>query len=60
MSLLPDPLFDVPEVTAKIAKAAFPKGNDYIRMRDEWGVFYDNGQFAEWGLTRIGYCWRIL
>lgn len=47
MSLLPDPLFDVPEMTAKIAKAAFPKGNDYIRMRDEWGVFYDSRQFTE-------------
>lgn len=37
----------VPEVTAKVAKAAFPKGNKYMRLRDELGVFYTDEEFAQ-------------
>ena len=47
MSLPTEPLFDVPELTAQIARAVFPKGNVYMQMRDELGVFYDNDQFSE-------------
>jgi transposase len=47
MSLATEPIFDVPELTAQIAQAAFPKGNIYMQMRDELGVFYDNDQFSE-------------
>jgi transposase len=47
MSLLAEPIFDVPELTAQIARAAFPKGNVYLQMRDELGVFYHNDQFVE-------------
>jgi len=36
----------VPEETARVAKAAFPKGNLSIRMRDELGPLYDNPTFA--------------
>jgi transposase len=46
MSLQTQPLFDIPELTAEIARAAFPKGNIYMQMRDELGVFYDNEQFT--------------
>lgn len=46
MSLRPKPVFEVPEETARIAHAAFPKGNIYIRMRDELGVFFTDQQFA--------------
>jgi transposase len=28
----------VPEETARVARAAFPQGNLYMRMRDEIGV----------------------
>lgn len=47
MSLQSEPDFDVPKLTGQIARAAFPKGNIYMQMRDELGVFYENDQFAE-------------
>jgi len=37
----------IPEETARIAKAAFPKGNPYIKMRDELGVLYQDSEFAD-------------
>ena len=39
MSLKPIPILEVPEETARIAHAAFPKGNIYLRIRDRLGVF---------------------
>ena len=34
--------FSIPEETKKIALASFPKGNKYIKIRDEMGnIFYD-------------------
>lgn len=39
MSLHPLPIFEVPEETARIAQAAFPKGNLYMRIRDKVGAF---------------------
>src|SRR5262249_23880752 len=41
-SLVPD----VPELTARIARAAFPKGNPYLRLRDELGPVFRDGDFA--------------
>ena len=35
MSLHPEPIGAVPEQTARVAHAAFPAGNPYLRMRDE-------------------------
>jgi transposase len=46
MSLHPHPIDPIPEETARIARAAFPKGNPYMRMRDELGVFYQDEAFA--------------
>jgi len=37
----------IPEETVRVAKAAFPKGNVYIKMRDELGVLYQDSQFAD-------------
>ena len=37
---------DIPEGTARVARIAFPKGNPYMRLRDELGPIYDNEQFA--------------
>ena len=37
MSLKPSVIAPVPEETARIARAAFPKGNLYLAMRDEQG-----------------------
>lgn len=36
----------IPPETVKVAQAAFPKGNTYMKMRDELGVFFSDGQFA--------------
>jgi len=47
MSLPPASLFNVPEHTAEIAHAAFPKGNRYMQMRDTLGTVYTNAAFAD-------------
>ena len=47
MCLHPELILPVPEATAKVAEAAFPKGNRYMRLRDELGVFYHDEEFAE-------------
>lgn len=36
----------VPEDTARIARAAFPKGNLYLTLRDEFGTLYAAEDFA--------------
>ena len=37
----------IPDETARIARAAFPKGNPYLRMRDTLGPIYTNSDFAD-------------
>lgn len=37
----------VPEQTAQVARAAFPKGNLYLRLRDELGSLYEDEMFAK-------------
>src|SRR5436309_13428302 len=46
MSLKPEPICPVPQETARVAKAAFPKGSTFIKMRDELGVLYQDEAFA--------------
>lgn len=46
MSLKPTPVGPVPELTAFVAKAAFPGGNPYVILRDTLGTFYDDERFA--------------
>jgi transposase len=46
MSLHPEPIPTVPEETARIARAAFPKENVYMRMFDEFGSFVTDQEFA--------------
>lgn len=46
MTLHPSPIEAVPTSTAQVAHAAFPKGNIYLRMRDELGTIYDDETFA--------------
>jgi transposase len=47
MSLNSQTTCPIPEDTQRIARAAFPKGNLYIRMRDELGEIYQDATFAE-------------
>ena len=46
MSLHPQPPSQIPPDTVRVALAAFPKGNIYMRMRDELGTIYTDGAFA--------------
>jgi transposase len=42
MSLNPQSSYPIPESTERVARAAFPKGNLYMRMRDELGEIYQD------------------
>ena len=44
--LRPEPISPVPEETARVARAAFRKGNLYMRMRDELGALYTDEDFT--------------
>lgn len=46
MSLQPEVIGPVPEETVRVARAAFPKGNVYMQMRDVLGAIYDDASFA--------------
>src|ERR671928_1077221 len=47
MSLHPAPWGPVPEETARVAWAAFPKGTLYLRLRDELGPLYNDALFTD-------------
>lgn len=38
--------FSIPEETARVARAAYPKGNLYMKMRDALGTIYQDESFA--------------
>jgi transposase len=46
MSLRAPLFYQIPEETVRVAQAAFPKGNPYMRMRDTFGPIYSNPDFA--------------
>ena len=46
MSLKPEPIGPVPEETARLAKAVFPEGSTFIKMRDELGTLFQDEMFA--------------
>jgi transposase len=39
--------FSIPEETARVARAAYPKGNLYMKMRDALGTIYQDESFAQ-------------
>jgi transposase len=47
MSLKPDPIQPVPEETARVARAAFRKGNPLLKLRDELGAIFADADFAD-------------
>jgi transposase len=47
MSLKPQPIDPVPEETARIARAAYPKGTIYVQLRDEFGTIYEDEHFQD-------------
>ena len=47
ISMHPQPIAPILEDTTRVARAAFPKGNVYIEMRNVLGTIYDDEDFAE-------------
>jgi transposase len=47
MTLHPSPVTPIPEETARVARAAVPKGNVYLQMRDVLGAIYSDEHFAD-------------
>lgn len=46
MSLKRCGIDDIPEMTIAVGRAAFPKGNVYMQMRDELGAMFEDEDFA--------------
>jgi transposase len=46
MSLKPGPIQPIPEETIQVARAAFPKGNLYLTLRDKLGSIFQDEDFA--------------
>lgn len=47
MSLKPAPMPPVPEETARVARAVFPRGNVLMQVRDTLGTMYTDEAFAD-------------
>jgi len=62
MSLCPQPIGPIPEQTARVAHAAFPKGNLYLTLRDHLGTIFQDDDFATlfpaWGYPGLPP-WRL-
>ena len=62
MSLPPQPVGSIPEQTARVAHAAFPKGHPYLTLRDHLGTIFQDEDFAAlfpaWGYPGL-LPWRL-
>ncbi len=47
MSLRPQTDLAIPDQTARVARAAFPRGNAYLTSRDGLGSLFHDGDFAD-------------
>lgn len=47
MTLHLQPMEPIPEETARVAQAAFPKGNPFLQLRDQLGTMFEDGLFAD-------------
>jgi transposase len=52
MSLHPEPIGEVPAETARVARAAFPKGTMVTQLRDEFSALYEDEDFRKLYPTR--------
>ncbi|MEH3117030.1 MAG: transposase [Methylorubrum populi] len=52
MSLRPEPIGAIPVETARVARAAFPKGTVATRLRDEFSALYQDEDFRDLYPTR--------
>jgi transposase len=46
LSLKAQPIPAIPDDTARVARAAFPKGNPWLQLRDQLGTMYQDELFA--------------
>lgn len=46
MSLKPEPIGPIPQETARLARAVFPEGSPFMKMRDEFGTLYHDELFT--------------
>ena len=44
--LAPNDIYEIPAMTAAVARAAFPKGNAVMKIRDELGSLFEDVDFA--------------
>ncbi|MHC5730512.1 MAG: transposase, partial [Nostoc sp.] len=47
MSMHPQNIPDIPQQTVEVARASFPKGNIYMKIRDTLGSIFDSEAFAD-------------
>lgn len=47
MSLHPQTYYRVPEDTERVARAIFPQANLVMRMSDDLGMIFSDGEFAD-------------
>src|SRR3954462_7367062 len=47
MSLRPEPIGEIPAETARVARAAFPKGTVVTRLRDAFDALYEDEDFRK-------------
>ena len=45
MSMKPQPVASIPADTQRVARAAFPKGNPYVTLRDKLGTVFEDTDF---------------
>jgi hypothetical protein len=45
--LIPDYNQEIPESTVQVARAAFPKGNPYLTLRDRLRTIFEDKDFIE-------------
>ncbi len=56
MSMKPQNIPPVPDFTAAVARAAFPKGNIYLQIRDTLGSIYIEEDFTDLFSVWLGLC----
>ena len=54
MSFFPRDLLSIPAETVRVAQAAFPKGNNYMTMRDGLALWYKDSDYADLFLSHQG------
>ena len=50
--LTPNDKYEIPAMTAEVARAAFPKGNAVMKLRDELGPLFEDVDFAALSTSR--------